>query len=580
MARAILIGLAGLDWASFEALTHSGGLPALSALRRRGCGGWLTGAPLTRGPAPWASLVTGLQPEAHGVWREQEEWPGGIRPTGKASWRVAPLWARLEAAGVATGGVAWPAIRPGAAWPGLHIDDSFRESTAKTPADWALPRQCLPAQFRDTLRDRRVHISQITGDMIAPLLPGLRRGTTEGDDAPARIAMGLAQAATVQAGAAFLLSETSIPALFIHHAWLGQIRRAFADASYLRFADILSAAWRLLDQMVGRLLSLAGPESLVLLVSPGWRTGPGVVVAAGPGVTPDANFRGAGLLDIAPTVLAHFGLRDDALPGRPLQPMAALESLGPAPTPAIAPHPKPDPVLVYGLRKHGYRPPPRPAAAWRAQGVADLASMMLERDPAGAGAMARAALVLDPGNIRALRVRVRSHVALEEAEPLPALGETLMKAAPERGWGALAQGAYHVLKGEKALAAPWLVKAEAEADIGTLVTVATVWLAASRPGAAERVFKAILAKDPLNATAEIGLAMSAIARRDFLNAEQGLLRAMKLDPGRPAIYLQLAQAYARTARTGEAARAAEMALNLGAPPVIAAAARAGRLRAA
>jgi hypothetical protein len=376
----------------------------------------------------------------------------------------------------------------------------------------------------------------------------------------------------VQAAAAFLIGETTIPALFVHHAWLGQIRRAFGGAA--------PAAWRLLDQLVGRLVDLAGPDALVLVVSPGWRSAPGVVMAAGPGVAPDPEFRGAALQDVAPTILAWFGLRDMTLPGRRLPAMAPSEGLTEAPSPPVASPAKSDPMLVYGLRKHGYRPPPRPGSAWRAEGLADLALMMLDRDPAGAGAMARAALVLDPDNVQALRVRVRSHVALEEPEPLPSLAAALMKAAPERGWGALAQGAYHVLRGEKALAAPWLVKAETETDVGALLTVASVWLAASRPGAAERVFRQVLAEDPLNATAEIGLAMSAIARRDFLTAEQGLLRAAKQDPGRPAIYLQLAQAYARTARKDEAARAADVALRLGVHPAIAAAARAGRLRAA
>ena len=65
------------------------------------------------------------------------------------------------------------------------------------------------------------------------------------------------------------------------------------------------------------------------------------------------------------------------------------------------------------------------------------------------------------------------------------------------------------------------------------------------------------------AAAEVGLAMAAEQRRDFRLAEQALGRAIKLDPGRPAAFLQLAQIYARTARRAEAAQAADRAIALG-----------------
>jgi Tfp pilus assembly protein PilF len=60
-------------------------------------------------------------------------------------------------------------------------------------------------------------------------------------------------------------------------------------------------------------------------------------------------------------------------------------------------------------------------------------------------------------------------------------------------------------------------------------------------------------------------------------AEQALVRALKTDPGRPAIYLQLAHTYARTARKLEADRSVAMALRLGVPPALAEMARRGEL---
>jgi len=77
--------------------------------------------------------------------------------------------------------------------------------------------------------------------------------------------------------------------------------------------------------MLGRLVELAGPDAHVMIVSDhGFRSGPkrptgdvdpaqwhrnfGVFVAAGPGLKADDIIHGATLLDIAPTILAMFGL--------------------------------------------------------------------------------------------------------------------------------------------------------------------------------------------------------------------------------------------------------------------------------
>jgi Tfp pilus assembly protein PilF len=371
--------------------------------------------------------------------------------------------------------------------------------------------------------------------------------------------------------------QTPPQAVFVHQPWIGRLRLFLRGRDDPRFAGVIPAAWRFLDSLVGRLADLAGRDTLILVVSPGADGEPGVLLAAGPGVTPDPELLAARLLDVAPTVLARFGLTDPALPGRRLGAIASepgRQTLAPAPP---EPPARREPGLVYALRRHGYRPPPRPGRGWRSRGLAELAQMTLERDPRRAGAIAVASLGEDPSNLLALRIRARAHVALDEAEALPALADALTGAAPDRGWGPLARGAAHVLKGERRLAEPWLRQAESDPEAGTLLTVAAVWLAAARPANAERVFRRVAEQDPANVSALIGVAMALAARRNFLEAEATLARALARDPTRPAIYLQLADTYARTGRKAEAARAAEAAVRLGAPAPMAVAARSGRL---
>ena len=96
-------------------------------------------------------------------------------------------------------------------------------------------------------------------------------------------------------------------------AWL-----AGEDALGLRLLGPLSAAAGsvllaraagLLDMMLGRLLHLAGPGTTVLVVSAGtWQGRGGFLVAAGPAIAGSTSGV-ARLVDVAPTVLARFGLR-------------------------------------------------------------------------------------------------------------------------------------------------------------------------------------------------------------------------------------------------------------------------------
>ena len=105
MTRLLLIGAAGLDWPSLATRPA----PRLAAMLARGAGLGLRGLEGSAGPAPWASMLTGRPPEAHGVWRREEAWAGGVRPLTRASWQVPPLWDRLAAAGLARPAwSAWP----------------------------------------------------------------------------------------------------------------------------------------------------------------------------------------------------------------------------------------------------------------------------------------------------------------------------------------------------------------------------------------------------------------------------------------------------------------------------------------
>jgi tetratricopeptide (TPR) repeat protein len=102
-----------------------------------------------------------------------------------------------------------------------------------------------------------------------------------------------------------------------------------SDREFELLQNIVPASYQFHDMMLGRLLQLAGDDVTVILVSPyGWRSGParsrrqhgepedvesgrrprGMIVARGAQIQSGLSIEQASVLDVAPTVLALFGL--------------------------------------------------------------------------------------------------------------------------------------------------------------------------------------------------------------------------------------------------------------------------------
>lgn len=564
MAKCILIGAAGLDWAAFQSQSLSGALPHLSHLRDRGIVGALAGAANESPVGAWTTISTGLQPEDHGVWSALEAWPGGMRPASRASWQAPAIWERLEAAGIATGSVGWPASRPGADWPGMHVDDEILEASARRVEDWAVPMFAARPELREAVRDRRVHPADITAEMLAELVPDLIRIDQSRDATLPALAVAMAEAATAQSISLWMLHDGAPEAMFFYQPWLMKVRLAFEGAADPMYAHVLLGAWRFLDGLVGHLIRAAPADALVMFVSTGWGRQPGVVIAAGPGVATGTDFVGAHVLDIAPTMLGCFGLRCDELPGHCALAFGAVEGRSHAPLVRPRSRAEPDQDLLDQAAQWGFHPPPAIAPAWRAQSLSELATLILWRRPSEAARIAGEALAIDPACITAMSVRAFGLALSNEPDGLLPLAGSLQAAAPERGWGALAQGTYHILRNEPNEAAPFLAEAERDPDPTTRLTLARVWITAKRLGPAERLLKTLSAIGSTSVQAHLGMVTIAMHRRDFPKAELMLIEAMRTDPASAGIYILWASLCAQTGRPEQARHMGALAYRFGA----------------
>ena len=558
--RILLLALDGVTWPGLGAAMAAGHVPALTRLAAGGAIGPLAMPPQIGATPLWATLASGSYPEAHGLIGEDEVWAGGLRPAGHASWRAPPVWQRLEDAGIACTTVDWPATAPAAAWAGQHVDPRYAVATGTDWDDWALPLDCVPPDLRESLRDARVHPADVTGEMLAPLVPGLAAIDQARDPSLARIAVGMAYAASVQAAAAELIGRGDWRVALVHHRWLGSIRAVF-DAAQDSYAGVVAGAWRFLDGMVGRLAQLAGEEATVLIVGSGEAGRAGTLIAAGASVTAGTAIEGARLIDMAPTVLAAFGWRDEALPGTPLAAIApvAMQTL----PPAVQPVPPIDTELLAQVTAAGYAPPPPPSLAWLSMRLAGLAQMLLPRNPAEALRAADAALAHMPDNPVALGQKAFALVALNRADGLHEIADKLDALAPDRPWGAIAYGAYHALRGEPAAAKPWLDRAVASDEGVMRLRAGAAWLVLARPHEARRAFLAAQELMRDDADAEIGLAVSAHALRRWQEAEEALRHVLARDPAHAIAWDQLAAVLHDVGRISEAEAAAAVARRLG-----------------
>ena len=125
-----------------------------------------------------------------------------------------------------------------------------------------------------------------------------------------------------------------------------------------RFGGVVHEAYRMADDWVGRALERMGPKDALLVVSDhgfgyqprshsyghGQETPPGVIYGYGKDFVPGARIEGAGIYDVAPTVLRLSGLpvAGDML-GRPLEEALSEEFRRACPPP--------EPVKTYGPRR-------------------------------------------------------------------------------------------------------------------------------------------------------------------------------------------------------------------------------------
>ena len=185
-----------------------------------------------------------------------------------------------------------------------------------------------------------MHPDELIGDNIFPFVPRADEIDQDKDQRLASVAKVLCECSSVHAAATHLMTEEPWDFMGVYHDAIDHFchgfmkfhppRRPFIpEADYELYNNVVTAGYLFHDMMLQVMLTLAGPDTLVILCSdhgfhpdhlrpstiPNEPAGPavehrdfGVLVMSGPGVKRDQRVYGTSLLDITPTILAHYGL--------------------------------------------------------------------------------------------------------------------------------------------------------------------------------------------------------------------------------------------------------------------------------
>lgn len=341
--KLLLIGWDAADWQMIHPLLDSGRMPNLRRLVENGVMGHLLTLQPMLSPILWTSIATGKRAYLHGVHGFAEPTPDGtgLRPVSSTTRKCKALWNLLAQSGKRCQTIGWYASHPAENINGVCISHQFPVAPASATAKcWPpQPNSVVPFELAEALAELRIHPSEVTGPMLLQFIPNAARldqSDPEVNRLLSSFARRLAECVSLHAVTTAIMEE---------HAWdfcapyyeaidhIGHDFMAFHPPRMLQvradlfdvFQGVMNATYEFHDQMLGRLLELAGPEAHVMIVSDhGFANGParptqevdpaqwhrnlGIFVLAGPGIKKDAIVHGATLLDIAPTVLTLFGL--------------------------------------------------------------------------------------------------------------------------------------------------------------------------------------------------------------------------------------------------------------------------------
>ncbi|MCC6355155.1 MAG: alkaline phosphatase family protein [Verrucomicrobiae bacterium] len=341
--RVLLVGWDAADWRVIHPLIDAGKMPTVQSLVEGGVSGNLATLQPMYSPMLWTSVATGKRAFKHGVHGFTEPTPDGaaVRPVSNLSRKCKSVWNILNQNALRSIVVGWWPSHPAEPINGAMVSNHFHTAVGPPDQPWPLPPGAIhPPGLSATLAGLRVNPNELGADEILPFIPRAAEIDQDKDRRLGSCAKILAECTTMHAAATWLLQNEPWDFAAVYYDAIDHFSHGFMryhpprrdiipERDFQLYSGVIEAAYRYHDLMLRALLRSIAPDTTVILMSdhgfhpdhlrpkgiPAEPAGPavehrelGIFAMRGPGIRRDELIHGAGLLDIAPTVLTLFGL--------------------------------------------------------------------------------------------------------------------------------------------------------------------------------------------------------------------------------------------------------------------------------
>jgi predicted AlkP superfamily phosphohydrolase/phosphomutase/tetratricopeptide (TPR) repeat protein len=353
--KVLLIGWDAADWEHINPLIEQGLMPTLDKIINNGVMGNLATLHPVLSPMLWNSVATGKYAHKHGVhgFIEPDPLNGGARPSSSHSRKVKALWNIFTQEGLRSNVIGWWASHPAEAINGCVVTNAFNGTKFNPQSKQfeASKGTIHPEDRSPFLSQFKVSTNELTHEHVFPFIPNADKIDQEKDQRIDSFAKVLSECATIQSVGTAVMETEPWDFMAIYFSAIDHFCHGFMQYHPPRMAntpeedfeiykDVINGAYRFHDMMLARQLELAGPDTTVIICSDHgfqsgdlrpyttprepagpavWHRDMGMIVISGPGIKKDERIYGASLIDIAPTILALYGLPiGEDMDGRPL----------------------------------------------------------------------------------------------------------------------------------------------------------------------------------------------------------------------------------------------------------------------
>lgn len=341
--KLLLIGWDAADWQMIMPLIEKGEMPTLKSLMDKGVMGNISTLQPPLSPMLWTSIATGKRAYDHGVlgFAEYNAEKQRVEPIRATKRKAKTFWNILNEAGYKTNIINWWPSHPAEELNGICVSNFYHQGAKELGKEWVLEPGCIfPENLRSVFEELRLHPGELTLAHLWPFIPEAHQLDPEKDEILKPLIRVLAHCCSIHNAVTHAMenSEWDLTAVYYeaidHFSHLAMkyhppMQEGIDAKEYELYKYIMEAAYKFHDMMLERLLSLAGDNCDIMLVSDhGFNSGKqrivelpdvsaapalehrkyGVFLAQGPQFSQNLKVYGRTLLDICPSILHYFGL--------------------------------------------------------------------------------------------------------------------------------------------------------------------------------------------------------------------------------------------------------------------------------